>query len=269
MPQLTIEDIAVSYEDKIILQSLNVTIPKGEITTIVGPNGCGKSTLLKTISRIVSPDKGVIYLDGKRIHEQSPKEIAKQLALMPQSPTTPRGLTVYELVSYGRFPHLKGFKRLSKKDIEKIEWALEVTGIKEFAELEVEALSGGQRQKVWIALTLAQDTDVIVLDEPTTYLDMAHQLEVLQLLKKLNEQENRTIVMVLHDINHAARFSNHLIMMNTGKVVQTGSPMNVMTQKTLKQVYNIEATIITEPTLGCPICVTYNLCDHHCKVEHP
>lgn len=267
MTQISIQDIKVSYKEKTIIPSLNVTIPKGKVTTIIGPNGCGKSTLLKTISHLVTPDEGVVYLDGKMIHQQSPKELAKQLSLMPQSPTTPQGLTVFELVSYGRFPHLKGFKRLSKKDNEKIEWALDVTGIKDFAEMEVESLSGGQRQKVWIALTLAQDTDVIILDEPTTYLDMAHQLDVLQLLKKLNDQEDRTIVMVLHDINHAARFSDHLIMMNAGEIVETGSPLSVMTQKTLKQVYNIEATIISEPKTGCPICVTYDLCEEEINAE--
>lgn len=267
MAQLIVEDLLVGYDEKVIINSLDVEIPEGKITTIIGPNGCGKSTLLKTISRIIKPKKGIIYLDGISIHQQSTKELAKQMAIMPQSPTAPQGLTVYELVSYGRFPHQNGLRRLMSEDKKVIEWALEVTGVKAFAEAEVDSLSGGQRQKVWIAMTLAQETDVILLDEPTTYLDMAHQLDVLKLLKKLNEQENRTVVMVLHDLNHAARFSDYLITMNAGNIVKTGSPLEVMTKETLKNVYEIEASIIIEPKLGYPICLTYDLCDHCDKFE--
>lgn len=267
MKKLLVEDLLVGYNEKVIINSLNVEIPEGKITTIIGPNGCGKSTLLKTISRILKPKMGIVYLDGKSIHQQSPKELARQMALMPQSPTSPQGLTVYELVSYGRFPHQKGLGRLKEEDKKVIEWALEVTGVKAFADLEVESLSGGQRQKVWIAMTLAQDTNVILLDEPTTYLDMAHQLDVLKLLRRLNEQENRTVVMVLHDINHAARFSDNLITMNAGNIVKTGSPLEVMTHETLKNVYDIEASIIIEPKSGCPICLTYDLCDDYDKQE--
>ncbi|OKL36088.1 ABC transporter ATP-binding protein [Domibacillus mangrovi] len=262
MAQLVVEDLLVNYDEKVIINSLNVEIPKGKITTIIGSNGCGKSTLLKTISRILKPKKGTVFLDGKSIHQQSTKELAKQMAMMPQSPTVPQGLTVYELVSYGRYPHQKGLGRLKEADKKAIEWSLDVTGVKAFANSEVDSLSGGQRQKVWIAMTLAQETDIILLDEPTTYLDMAHQLDILKLLKKLNEQENRTIVMVLHDLNHAARFSDYLITMNEGTIVKTGSPLEVMTTETLKNVYNIEASIMIEPKSGCPICLTYDLCEN-------
>lgn len=267
MAQISVEDLLVGYNEKLIIHSLNVKIPEGKITTIIGPNGCGKSTLLKTISRILKPKKGIVSLDGKSIHQQSTKELAKQMAIMPQSPTAPQGLTVYELISYGRFPHQKGLGRLKKEDKEVIEWSLEVTGVKAFADLEVDSLSGGQRQKVWIAMTLAQETDIILLDEPTTYLDMAHQLDVLKLLKKLNDQENRTIVMVLHDLNHAARFSDYLITMKAGNIVKTGSPLEVMTKETLKSVYDIEASITIEPKSGCPICLTYDLCENYDKRE--
>ena len=257
MSTLTIEQIAVGYGDSIIIDGLDVTIPENKITTIIGPNGCGKSTLLKTISRLLKAQKGSVYLDGKAIHQLSTKDIAKRMAILPQTTETPSGLTVYELVSYGRFPYQKGFHSMKKEDVEAVQWALEVTGVTDFSDRPVEALSGGQRQRVWIALALAQETEILVLDEPTTYLDLAHQLDILLLLKSLNEKENRTIVMVLHDLNHASRFSDYLIAMKDGAIVTEGTPNEVMTAENMEAVFDIQAIMTECPLSNHPICLTY------------
>jgi iron complex transport system ATP-binding protein len=259
MASLLAEDITISYGPYEIVKNLNVQIPKGKITTIIGPNGCGKSTLLKTLARIMQPKTGSIYLNGKHLSKLATKEIAKQLAILPQSPESPGGLSVYELVSYGRFPHQKGFGSLTPDDKKIIEWALTVTGVKGFQHKPIDSLSGGQRQRVWIAMALAQETELILLDEPTTYLDLAHQLEVLELLYSLNREENRTIVMVLHDLNHAARFSDYLIAMRDGNIICDGTPNEVMTKETLREVFHIDAEIVMDPRLNKPVCLTYDL----------
>lgn len=259
MVTLAVDSISVGYNEGLIIDGLSVAIPEGKITTIIGPNGCGKSTLLKTASRILKSKQGTVYLDGKAIDKQSTKEIAKKMAILPQTAEVPMGLTVFELVSYGRFPHQNGFGTLQEEDYRYIHWALEVTGMTEFANRSAEALSGGQRQRVWIAMALAQGTDLLVLDEPTTYLDMAHQLEILNLLKKLNQEEGRTIVMVIHDLNHASRFSDHMIALKAGKLIHQGTPDEVMTSKTLRNVFEIEALIVSCPVNRKPICLTYNL----------
>lgn len=206
MNSIATKNLAIAYEDKLIVDGLNMNIPKGKITTIIGPNGCGKSTVLKTVGRILKPKEGLVYLNGDDIRNLSTKEIAQKMAILPQSPQAQGGLTVGELVSYGRFPHKKGFGKLSPEDKKVIEWALDITKLTELEVTMVDNLSGGQRQRVWIAMALAQQTDLILLDEPTTYLDMAYQLEVLELLYNLNREESCTIVMVLHDLNLAARF---------------------------------------------------------------
>ncbi|GAA4726700.1 ABC transporter ATP-binding protein [Brevibacillus fulvus] len=251
--------LTFSYGETAIIKELDVEIPKGKITTIIGPNGCGKSTLLKTLARIVKPTQGSIYLNMKELSQMSTKEIAKQMAILPQIPEAPSGLTVYELVSYGRFPHQKGFGTLTTHDRRMIEWALRITGTIDFQHRTIEALSGGQRQRVWIAMALAQETELILLDEPTTYLDLAHQLEVLEILYTLNRQEERTIVMVLHDLNHAARFADHLIAMRDGQIICEGDPHQVMTREHLRTVFQIEAQIVEDPRLKRPICLTYDL----------
>ncbi|MGO4374728.1 ABC transporter ATP-binding protein, partial [Paenibacillus sp. MCAF20] len=210
MIRLTTSNLDIAYDDRLIVQDLNIAIPQGKITALVGANGSGKSTILKTMARIMIPSKGNVLLDGKSIHKQSTKEVAKQLAILPQNPTAPDGLTVSELVSYGRFPYQKGFGSMTKQDREIVQWAVEATGMTEFADRPVDHLSGGQRQRAWIAMSLAQETDILFLDEPTTFLDMAHQLEVLHLLQKLNEFNNRTVVMVVHDLNHASRYAHHM-----------------------------------------------------------
>ncbi|RWZ60565.1 ABC transporter ATP-binding protein [Halobacillus fulvus] len=259
MSQLNTSELQVGYDDKVIVKDMTVDIPEGKITTIIGANGCGKSTLLKSIARIIPKKKGSIYLDGESISKQNTKELARKLAILPQSPEGAPGLTVGELVSYGRFPYQKGFGRLTKRDYEVIDWALCVTGTTPFKYDTVDSLSGGQRQRVWIAMALAQETDLILLDEPTTYLDMAHQLEVLELLERLNQKEGRTIVMVLHDINQAARFADHIVALKEGEVVRAGCCEDVVCKDVLRDVFQIDADIVPCPRTSKPICLTYNL----------
>ena len=260
MTRLSGNQVTISYGDNVIVDNLDVTIPDGQITSIIGPNGCGKSTLLKALSRLLSISNGDIILDGKSIHSQSTKDIAKKIAILPQSPEVADGLTVGELVSYGRFPHQKGFGRLSAEDKKEIDWALNVTGTYDFKDRSINDLSGGQRQRVWIAMALAQRTDIIFLDEPTTYLDISHQLEILELITQLNQEQGCTIVMVLHDINQAVRFSDHLITMKNGDIVADGSTENVFTKDILEKVFNIDVEISEDPRTGKPMLVTYDLC---------
>ncbi|MGM9929742.1 MAG: ABC transporter ATP-binding protein [Bacillus sp. (in: firmicutes)] len=259
MTTLSGEQLTIGYDDRIVITDMNILFPANKITAIIGPNGCCKSTLLKTMSRLHKAESGVTYLDGKSIHKISTKEIAKKMAILPQAPEAPNGLSVYDLVSYGRTPHQSGFSRLSKYDKEKIEWALEVTGLTELRDQEVDTLSGGQRQRAWIAMSIAQETNLLLLDEPTTYLDLAHQLEVLQLLKKLNEEENRTIVMVIHDLNQAARFAHHLVAMKKGKVLKEGCAEEVITEDVLKEVFNIDTSVVVDPRTGKPAVISYDL----------
>ncbi|MDF2609898.1 MAG: iron-enterobactin transporter ATP-binding protein [Lachnospiraceae bacterium] len=259
MARLYTEKLNIGYGNRLVVHELNIKIPDGKITTIIGSNGCGKSTLLKAVSRIIPHQSGAVFLDGKEISKENTKSLARKMAILPQTPEGAAGLTVGELVSYGRFPYQNGLGRLSKKDYEVIDWALEVTGTKDFKYLDVDTLSGGQRQRVWIAMALVQETELILLDEPTTYLDMAHQLEVLELLKKLNTEQKRTIVMVLHDLNQAARFADYIIAMKNGKVVKAGICDEVIHHEVLKEVFNIDAIIGRDPRLNKPICITYNL----------
>jgi len=257
--RLFTKQLDIAYAEKIIVENLNLSVPTGKITALVGANGSGKSTILKTMARIMKPAGGGVFLDGRLIHRQSTREVAKQLAILPQNPTAPEGLTVSELVSYGRYPHQKGFGSLTKEDKAVVQRAIEMTGMSEFADRPVDSLSGGQRQRAWIAMALAQETDILFLDEPTTFLDMAHQLEVLQLLRKLNEEENRTVVMVVHDLNHATRYAHHMVAIKRGKVIAEGAPENVVTQEMLREVYGIEADIVPDPRTGVPLCLPYGL----------
>ena len=266
MSRLQGNKVTISYGDKEIVKSLDISIPDHKITSIIGPNGCGKSTLLKGLSRILSVKTGEIILDGKNIHEQSTKDVAKKIAVLPQSPDVTDGLSVEELVSYGRFPYQKGFGRLSAEDKMEIDWALRVTGTWDYKTRNVNDLSGGQRQRVWIAMALAQKTDIIFLDEPTTYLDISHQLEILELVQTLNREEGCTIIMVLHDINQAIRFSDHLIAMREGEIIKEGTPEEVLTKDILAKVFNIDAELSNDPRNGKPMLVTYDLlCRHYMK----
>ncbi|MBS4209322.1 ABC transporter ATP-binding protein [Bacillus sp. FJAT-50079] len=259
MSILTVDQVAVGYANAMIIDGLSVKIPERKITTIIGPNGCGKSTLLKAIARILKTQKGTVLLEGRAIHQLSTKEIAKKMAILPQTAEAPPGLTIFELVSYGRYPHQRGFGTLKKEDLQHIHWAIDVTGLSELKDRPVEALSGGQRQRVWIAMALAQDTEILILDEPTTYLDLAHQLDILLLLKRLNEEEGKTIVMVLHDLNHASRFSDYMIAMKDGTIVTEGAPDEVMTCANLQAVFEIHATLMACPFSQNPICLSYQL----------
>nr|WP_078059875.1 MULTISPECIES: ABC transporter ATP-binding protein [Gracilibacillus] len=257
---MDIQDIDVGYANELIIKDLSISIPSHQITTIIGPNGCGKSTLIKTIARILQVKQGAVLLEGEAIHQVDTKEIAKRMAILPQTAEAPGGLTVFELISYGRFPYKKGMGSLSKQDYEYIRWAIEVTGLEEVKERSISALSGGQRQRVWIAMALAQGTDILVLDEPTTYLDLAHQLDILLLLERLNKEEGRTIVMVLHDLNHASRFSHYMIAMKDGRIVKDGTPQEVMTCDNLQRVFQIDAQLTRCPHSANPICLSYQLC---------
>lgn len=252
------EQLTTKYEKFTVFSGLSTSIKKGQITTIIGPNGCGKSTLLKTIGRILKQQSGEVYLQEQDMKLISTKDIAKQLALLSQNPEAPLQLKVEELISYGRFPHRRNVSTLSSKDIEVIEWAMAITKTTAFRDREIAQLSGGQRQKVWLAMALAQETDILLLDEPTTYLDLAHQLEVLKIVERLYKEHNCTIVMVLHDINHAARFSHELIAMKNGEIVKVGSPETILSKDVLEKVFNIDARIMVDPENGAPVCFGYD-----------
>ncbi|MBU3088918.1 ABC transporter ATP-binding protein [Clostridium gasigenes] len=259
MNSIVTNNLDISYDEALIVKALDMNIPHGKITSIIGPNGCGKSTVLKAVGRILKPKNGLIYLNGEDIHNLSTKAIAQAMAVLPQTPTAPSGLTVEELVAYGRFPHQKRFGRLTVEDNKIVKWAIEITKLTKLEHREVDTLSGGQRQRVWIAMALAQQTDLILLDEPTTYLDLSHQLEVLELLYSLNKNQGCTIVMVLHDLNLAARFSDYMIAIRDGEIIKEGTPEEVMTVPVLKEVFTIDAQIINEPITKRPVCITYNL----------
>lgn len=256
---IEVEQLMVSYDKIDVIKNMTLTIPKGKITIIIGSNGCGKSTLLKTIARILKPKAGNVKINGMDITKQTPRDIAKVMAVLPQNPITPSGLLVRELVSYGRFPHQKIMATLSVHDYEMIDWAIQVVGLYDLADRPVENLSGGQRQRAWIAMALAQDTEILLLDEPTTSLDMAHQLEILLLLKKLNIEQNRTIVMVLHELNNAARFADHIIGIQNGEVICEGKPFDVINKENLAKIYGINAKIIYDEQNECPVCMSYDI----------
>ncbi|WP_069998599.1 ABC transporter ATP-binding protein [Cellulosilyticum sp. I15G10I2] len=253
-PSIEVSNLQVAYEDLLIINNMNLKIPKGKVTMIIGGNGCGKSTLLKSIARILTPKHGEVRINGAAIKKHASKEIAKMMAVLPQSPVVPEGLLVKELVSYGRFPYQSPMGGLKAHDIEMVNWAMQATGIYEFCDRPVQALSGGQRQRAWIAMALAQETEILVLDEPTTYLDISHQLEILELLKELNRTQNRTIVMVLHELNNATKFADHLIGMKKGEVVFEGAPIDVINKENLKILYGIEAKLQLDATGTYPIC---------------
>ncbi len=259
LESIHVENIQTGYGDKVIIDDLSIKIPMGKTTAIIGPNGCGKSTLLKSIGRILNIKKGAIYLDGKEIHKMPTRELAGKLAILPQAPVAPEGLTVEELISYGRYPYQKGLGKLKAEDKKIINWAMAATNLEALKYDTVDNLSGGQRQRVWIAMALAQETDVILLDEPTTYLDMAYQMEVLELLEELNKEHGCTIIMVLHDLNLASRYADFMVAMGAGKIIKAGAPKEVMTEEVLEAVYRIRANIVSDPETGCPVCLSYGL----------
>ncbi|MDO4355119.1 MAG: ABC transporter ATP-binding protein [Clostridia bacterium] len=262
---IEVRDVQVGYEEHIVIPKLSLSIPKGKITIIIGPNGCGKSTLLKTIGRILSPQQGDVLLNGESIRRQSPRHVAQRMAVLPQSPVVPAGLMVRELVAYGRFPYQSPMGGLNQQDLEIVQWAMQSTGTLELADRMVTELSGGQRQRAWIAMALAQKTDILVLDEPTTYLDMANQLEVLNLLRHLNHATGVTVLIVMHELNNAIKFADHIVGMKMGHVVFTGEPAEVITQANLRELYDINATLEMGPDGRHPICIDYELCEEKRK----
>jgi iron complex transport system ATP-binding protein len=251
------EDLTLSYGDRIIIDELSLEIPKGEITVFIGGNGCGKSTLLRSLARLLKPKAGSILLAGSAISTLSTKDVARKMAILPQSPTAPEGLTVLQLVKQGRYPHQTWLKQWSKKDEELVQNALKATKMEGLQDRKVDELSGGQRQRAWIALTLAQDTDIILLDEPTTYLDMTHQIEILDLLFELNESEQRTIVMVLHDLNLACRYAHNIVAIRDQKIFAQGKPEEVISCNLVKNVFDMDCQVTSDPLFGTPLCIPY------------
>ncbi|MDF2555754.1 MAG: iron dicitrate transporter ATP-binding protein [Microbacterium sp.] len=251
--RLSAEELTLSYGDRTIVEGLDLVIPPGSITAIVGANGCGKSTLLRALARLISPREGQVVLDGKALHGRPTKEIARTLGLLPQSPLAPEGIAVADLVGRGRHPHQKLLARWSAHDYDVVARSLAATGIEELADRSVDELSGGQRQRAWIAMALAQETDILLLDEPTTFLDVAHQVEVLDLLTDLNRERGTTIVMVLHDMNLAARYSDHLFALRAGRIVASGAPDDVMTSELIREVFDLDALVVADPVSGSPI----------------
>ncbi len=256
---LKTEQLTLMYDTALIIDQLTVEVVGGQITALVGPNGCGKSTLLRGLARLLKPKAGAVMLDGVAIHRIPTKMLARQIGILPQSPTAPEGLTVRELVAQGRYPHQTWFQQWSEADEAATNKALTITNMTALADRPVDALSGGQRQRAWIAMALAQETTTLLLDEPTTFLDMAHQLEVLHLLERLNKEEKRTIIMVVHDLNHATRFAQQIIAMANGEIVATGTPQAVVTPETIRSVFGVEADIVLDPRTGTPLCIPYGL----------
>ncbi len=251
------DNLSIGYQNNLLFENLNLSIPQGEITVFVGSNGCGKSTLLRSIARLLKPSDGSILLEGKDIHSMSSRNVAKKMGILPQGPVSPEGLTVHDLVKQGRYPHQSWLTRWTEEDTKKTDAAMEATRITPLREQALDTLSGGQRQRAWIAMTLAQDTEVILLDEPTTYLDMTHQIEILDLLFELNEQKNRTIVMVLHDLNLASRYAHNIVAIKDGAVYAQGKPEDIITCDLVRSVFGMECQVSTDPLFGTPHCVPF------------
>ena len=255
MKLLSATNIIAGYDKKIILNGMDVVIPSNKISVIIGANASGKSTLLKTLARLIRPIAGEIALDGKEIRTIPSKHLAQMLGLLPQSPVVPEGIMVSDLVARGRFPYQTFLKGMGKKDYEAVEEALDFMGITELANTSVDELSGGQRQRVWIAMALAQQTDILLLDEPTTFLDIAYQIEILDLLTDLNRKRGTTIVMVLHDINLSARYADYIFAVQKGNLISQGKPANIISEELIKNVFGLDCVVIKDPVSGSPFIV--------------
>lgn len=252
---LHVRDLTVSYGAATIIDGLGLDVPRGGVTTIVGPNGCGKSTLLRAVAGLIPRERGEVVLDGRNTAEMKRREIARTLAVLPQTPVAPDGLTVRDLVGRGRHPHQTWLRQASEKDSAMVDEVMELTQVAEFAERPLERLSGGQRQRAWIAMVLAQDTPLVLLDEPTTYLDLSHSVELLALIRRLADDMGRTVVMVLHDLNLAARFSDQLVVMKGGEVQAAGTPAEVVSEQLLADVFSLPAVVTEDPVAGGPLIV--------------
>ncbi|WSJ91405.1 ABC transporter ATP-binding protein [Streptomyces sp. NBC_01304] len=253
--RLIADNVTLGYDQRIIAEQLSVEIPDNSFTVIVGPNACGKSTLLRALSRMLKPSQGRVLLDGQTIHSMPAKKVARMLGLLPQSSIAPDGITVADLVARGRYPHQGLLRQWSPEDERVVQESMASTGVAELADRYVDELSGGQRQRVWIAMALAQQTPLLLLDEPTTFLDIQHQIDVLDLCAELHEEQGRTLVAVLHDLNHAARYATHLIALKDGKVVAEGAPSEIVTAELVEEVFQLPCQIIDDPETGTPLVV--------------
>ncbi|HEY8481044.1 MAG TPA: ABC transporter ATP-binding protein [Spirillospora sp.] len=253
--RLSASGLSVGYGGGLVIEDLDLELPGGAFTVIVGPNACGKSTLLRTLARLLAPRGGAALIDGVAVHELPTRDLARRLGILPQSPVTPEGLSVADLVARGRHPHQRWFRQWSTSDTDAVEHALALTELGGLRDRPVDELSGGQRQRVWIAMTLAQDTDALLLDEPTTFLDLAHQVEILDLLRRLNRDGGRTVVAVLHDLNQACRYADHLVVMKSGRVVAQGRPDEVIDADRLAEVFGLGGVVVPCPVTGAPMVV--------------
>jgi iron complex transport system ATP-binding protein len=253
--RLEARSLAVGYGDRLVVSGLDLDVLSGTVTAVIGPNGCGKSTLLRALGRLLPARSGSVLLDGKRIDRVPTRDVARALAILPQAPQAPEGLTVADLVARGRHPHQAWYRQWSPEDEAAVESALRMTGMESLGASVVDELSGGQRQRAWISMALAQGTDLLLLDEPTTYLDLAHQIDVLDLVRRLHVEGGRTVVMVLHDLNLAARYADRLVAMRDGRIVVSGAPAEVLTEAVLSEVFDLEARVVADPVTGTPMVI--------------
>ncbi|TDX19102.1 iron complex transport system ATP-binding protein [Buttiauxella sp. BIGb0552] len=249
------EKLRLGYGNHVVADGLTVAIPDGKFTAIIGPNGCGKSTLLRTLSRLMKPMHGQVWLDGNEIHRFATKEVARRVGLLAQNSTAPGDISVAELVARGRYPHQPMFSRWREEDSQAVERALKATNIEDLAEQPVDTLSGGQRQRAWIAMVLAQETSILLLDEPTTWLDISHQIDLLELLRDLNQKQGYTLAAVLHDLNQACRYATHLIALRDGKIIAEGAPTEIVTPELIEAIYGLRCMIIEDPVAHTPLVV--------------
>ncbi|MGF1833012.1 Fe(3+) dicitrate ABC transporter ATP-binding protein FecE [Photobacterium sanguinicancri] len=251
---LCTKQLSVAYGENTIIRDLSLTIPEGKITALIGPNGCGKSTLLKTLARINKPVSGDVYFDNQPLHQYPDKQLAQRISLLPQMLVSPEGITVRKLVEYGRSPYVSHWGKLSHKDKDIVDQVMEETGVLAMADKQVESLSGGQRQRAWIAMVMAQDADIVMMDEPTTYLDLSYQVDLMHLMRRMNDK-GKTVVVVLHDLNQACRYCDYLVVLNDGQLVVQGEPETVFTASLLKEVFSFDAHVVKDPVANSPMCI--------------
>jgi iron complex transport system ATP-binding protein len=254
-PDLRANRLRLAYDDRVVVEDLDLVVPPGRISVIIGANACGKSTLLRALARLLAPRAGTVHLDGRSIHSMPTRQVARRLGILPQAPVAPEGLTVIDLVGQGRAPHQTWWRQWSSADQDAVTAALRATGMLEYADHPVDELSGGQRQRAWIAMAVAQETSILLLDEPTTYLDLAHQVDVLDLVVDLNRSQRRTVVMVLHDLNQACRYADHVIVMKSGAIVAEGPPGGVVDAELVEDVFGLRCQVTSDPVSGTPLVI--------------